>query len=249
MTERKFLSSLALYILLLFSQNIHAQPTEYLVRFQAYFGGSFDQYQLKDPGGRIENAPISSLSGGLEVDIEYTDLFAVGGGLIYKAYSDGVNFIGGQQGAPISSQLESLQIPVYLRARTYFFKGKAQTYILGGGAWAFNLNYNTGNSRSRSSFVRNGENISYEAETNSSLEKSFPLLMAGAGADFQIFDDFYNTRLKQLRLGFSVRRFIGFTNVMRVDIDYDIDNMEFFSASQTYDSRHWMVNFHFILAI
>lgn len=246
MKKQKILSFFSTYILLLFSQNIQAQSTEYLTKIHAYVGGSFDPYTIEDPGGKLNDAPVGSFSAGLEVDVEYSDVFAVGGGLIYKTYAETVDFVGSNLGG-ISPTMETIQIPVYLRARTYFHKGKAQAYILGGGAWAINLNYNSGIGRSYGSVTANGENISYMSETDDSLKKSFPLLMAGGGVDFPL--PVLKTESKYFRFGFSARRFFGFSKVMQVDVDYDIDNARFFSASEIYKGGHWMFNIHLIVAL
>jgi len=58
----------------LFSIFLFSQPSEYTTRTHAYSGISMDSYSLNDPGGKINDLLIASFSGGLEVDVKYSDV-------------------------------------------------------------------------------------------------------------------------------------------------------------------------------
>ncbi len=53
---------------------------------------------------------------------------------------------------------------------------------------------------------------------------------------------------KDLRLAFSVRRYVGFSDIMKVTTDYTVNSTDTFSAEQTYKGGHWMFSMHLVYA-
>ena len=119
-----------------------AQTQPHKVRIGAYFGLNLDVYKVNDAGGWLDNSALGFVSGGMEVDFEYTDRYSIGGGLYFKPYAEGVEFKN-MLSSSFSNSMSTLQFPVYLRARTYFQNKDAVAYILGGAALAINQSFDS----------------------------------------------------------------------------------------------------------
>ena len=246
-TKTAFLS--LLFIFCFFSQNMHAQTPNYYTRIDLSFGGSFDIYQLSDPGGRVDDGVIGWISGGLDVNVDYSDHYSIGGGLIAKAYSYGVHFKSYQTPSE-SPAMSTLQIPLHLRARASFgYRKQASVFALGGAALAINLDHGTGPIFESANHSGQGNDIRESTEVDVSLKKTFPLVFIGGGVDFPLLKEENWPALTGLRFGFSARRFFGFSDVMKVHIDYTVDNMDSYSATENYRGGYWMFNMHLLYAI
>ena len=204
-------------------------------RFDIYAGGSFDYFRFSDTGGKVNGNAVGSPLFGFEADYEYTDYYSVGGGLMYKAYTQGVH-IKGATFPNFEPVLQTLQIPVYLQIRSRGLK-KVTAYAHIGGAVAFNLTYADSPLVTGSNMQINGSNISETTRTDFGLKKVFPLIFIGGGIEAHIG--------WRSRLGISVRRYFGFTEIMKVDVNYRVDGGGPFLAQQKYKGHFLMLAIHF----
>ncbi|MEO1257778.1 MAG: hypothetical protein AAFZ15_03245 [Bacteroidota bacterium] len=224
-----------------FLNNSDAQTLRKYTRLDFFFGLCFHPYQLSDPGGQIKDELVDGFSGGVEVTVDYSDVFSVGGGLIIKPQNYSVNLEGSQSDVGTEG-MNTLQLPLCLQARKHIGpRKKAIAYLQGGGALGFNLNYRDG-------VIGGGGSGNLRRTVDVGLKRIFPLLFTGAGIEAPVYIGLTESETKVLRLGFSARRFFGFTDIMRVHAEY-MSGGNSFMATQNYQGGYWMFNLHVVFAL
>lgn len=232
---------------LLLQQFAVCQSTPMKARFDAYFGVGVDAYQSTISDGWLDDSAVGLVAAGLEVEVEYSDLFAAGGGLAYKPYAFGFNFT--DSNTPDATEvMNSLQIPIFLKARKKIAKRDANFYAMGGGVLCFNLDYDKEYPNESRTGIVNGETIVSDGLVKANIRHVFPLALVGAGVETRIFNEQRNPDAWPLRAGLSCRRYLGFVDVMRADIEYYSNNQLVGTAKGTHYGGYWLFSFHLAYA-
>ncbi|MEZ4952972.1 MAG: hypothetical protein R2825_05300 [Saprospiraceae bacterium] len=177
-------------------------------------GVNFDIYKINDEGGFISTKPIVAGQVGVNLEKEFSEIFSLGTGFLFKTYMEGNRYKNGSFFAD-SRAFNSLIIPAYIKIGQFFNNNLFKISATAGGNFVYNFDYwdDPNEWFGSSTFIlNNGITVSDNYYGTANLKRYFFLLHAGGGIEFTIF--------KYCRLGFMIKRHFGFANVVEISKDY-----------------------------
>lgn len=180
-----------------------------------YFGGEFavneDIYDIIDPNNLITTTPLVTGLWGFTIGQEINKNFLVETGLIRKYYSEGYGYnVGSINMAVESDAYNTWQIPLRLKSRINLVKEKLFLTATIGYHISINSEYGYGGGSGGSTYVNGNDTIKIQYTENDSLAKTFSLIEAGLGIEFEIFNGFI--------LSLSSSYYAGLKKVYQLDM-------------------------------
>lgn len=154
---------------------------------------------------------FSTFSIGLSVSQEINKYFLIETGIINKHYEEGFQYNNGYFFfAQNITAYSTFQIPLRLKSRFNLYKHKLFLTSSIGYNLCINKGYNNGYSHSLSQHIHNNDTTSVYANYNNSFTKTFSLIEASIGLEYEIT---YN-----ILLSISSSYFAGFETVNQIEI-------------------------------
>lgn len=172
------------------------------------------KYKLYDPGGKLKNPDIPSISWGFNISREINKQLSVESGFHGFTYYGGPNFKFSFF-ASAGNIMDVYQIPLVLKYEHPLIKKKLTAHVLFGYVNNINRSY-LSHGEGEFTLTRSGDTGHIKYEEFENFHRYFPMLEAGLGMNVRLFED--------LSLTFESRYQKGFQKVIEIDAIYQYNS-------------------------
>lgn len=189
-------------------------------------------YNSEDDLIKSPSTPSGSI--GLSISEEITPNLSIETGLISKRYVSGylldINTTIGKY-RNTSGGFLSLQIPLRINLNHPIGQSKFSIYTTLGYHYCISLEYDIQSGSSSTRVLSSSETLITNSKSNSGFENTFSLLEAGFGVFYEL--------INEGKFFISGSYFNGFKTVMKVDIEYQINDLPEKTASGISLGNYW----------